>query len=357
MPIDINRKKSAWLILNLLMVITMVVIGGITRITDSGLSMTNWNLLKGILPPLNNKDWEHLFNLYKQFPEYNLKNYSMTISEFKKIFFWEYIHRIWGRLIGLTFFIPLLFFWFKGWFVRKEKRLLIILTFLGIFQGFMGWYMVESGLVDKPDVSHFRLSAHLITAFSIYSILLYYFWNLLSKGKKRINATKAVNLNTHHKNLIISLLLLFTTISAGALVSGTDAGLAYNNFPLMGSSFLPPVLTSEYSFNLTTLLNDQGFLQFLHRILATTTLLFVLYTLVNAKKDKIFVGFTNIFYLLVVTIILQYVLGVIILKLYVPILLGLMHQLGSLIVLSLIIISLCEVRGMLAQDFVPTSKD
>jgi len=198
------------------------------------------------------------------------------------------------------------------------------------------------------------LSAHLITAFSIYSVLLYYFWNLLSKGRNKIDATKLVNLNTHHKNLILSLFLLFSTISAGALVSGTDAGLSYNNFPFMGSGFLPPVLTSEYSFNLTILLNDQGFLQFLHRILATTTLLFVLYTVVNAKRDKIFVGFSNIFYLLVAGIILQYVLGVIILKLYVPMLLGLMHQLGSLFILSLIIISLCEVRGMLEQKFAPT---
>ena len=170
-----KKYKVTWLSLNLFMVTVMVVIGGITRITDSGLSMTTWNFFKGIVPPLNNEDWINLFNLYKEYPEYKLKNLGMSLTEFKKIFFWEYIHRIWGRLIGLTFFLPLIFIWLKGGFTFKEKRLIIILSCLGFFQGFMGWYMVESGLIDKPDVSHFRLSAHLLTAFFIYSLLLYFF--------------------------------------------------------------------------------------------------------------------------------------------------------------------------------------
>jgi len=354
---NVNNTKILWIAVNLFMVIAMVIIGGITRLTDSGLSMISWNLLKGVIPPLNDQDWISLFDLYKQYPEYNLKNSSMTIMEFKKIFFWEYLHRIWGRLIGLVFFLPLIVFWFKGWFNKKEIKLLILLSLLGFFQAFMGWYMVKSGLIDKPDVSHFRLSAHLLTAFFIYSVLLYYFWNLVYKTKAKEKVSKVGNLNTHQTNLILSLCLLFTTISAGALVSGTDAGLSYNNFPLMGSGFLPPALTSGDAFNLKMLLNDQGFLQFLHRILATTTLLYVLYTMAMAKKDNIFESFTNIFYLLIFAIIFQYVLGVIILKLYVPMLLGLMHQLGSLFILSLIIISLCEVRGMLGQKFAPTFKD
>ncbi len=354
---NINNTKIIWISVNIFMVIAMVIIGGITRLTDSGLSMISWNLLKGIIPPLNDQDWKNLFDLYKQYPEYNLKNSSMTIVEFKKIFFWEYLHRIWGRLIGLVFFLPFIAFWIKGWFNKKEIKLLILLSLLGFFQAFMGWYMVKSGLIEKPDVSHFRLSAHLLTAFFIYSVLLYYFWNLLYKRKVKEEVSKVENLNTHQNNLILSLFLLFTTISAGALVSGTDAGLSYNNFPLMGSGFLPPVLTSGDALNIKILLNDQGFLQFLHRILATTTLLFVLYTIAIAKKDNIFAGFINIFYLLIYAIIFQYALGVVILKLYVPMLLGLMHQLGSLFVLSLIIISLCEVRGMLGHKSVPTFKD
>ena len=178
-----KKHKVIWLSLNLFMVIVMVVIGGITRITDSGLSMTTWNFFKGIVPPLNNEDWINLFNLYKEYPEYKLKNLGMSLPEFKKIFFWEYIHRIWGRLIGLTFFLPLIFIWLKGGFTFKEKRLIIILSCLGFFQGFMGWYMVESGLIDKPDVSHFRLSAHLLTAFFIYSLLLYFFWTIISENR------------------------------------------------------------------------------------------------------------------------------------------------------------------------------
>ncbi len=354
---NVNNTKILWIAVNLFMVIAMVIIGGITRLTDSGLSMISWNLLKGVIPPLNDQDWINLFDLYKQYPEYNLKNSTMTIMEFKKIFFWEYLHRIWGRLIGLVFFLPFVVFWIKGWFDKNEIKLLTLLSSLGFFQAFMGWYMVKSGLIDKPDVSHFRLSAHLLTAFFIYSVLLYYFWNLLYKKKTQEKIVNVVNLKTHQNNFILSLFLLFTTISAGALVSGTDAGLSYNNFPLMGNGFLPPVLTSEYSFDLEMLLNDQGFLQFLHRILATTTLLYVLYTIVMAKKDNIFASFINIFYLLIFTIIFQYALGIIILKLYVPMFLGLMHQLGSLIVLSLIIISLCEVRSMLGQRFAPTFKD
>ena len=354
---NVNNTKLIWLASNIVMVIAMVIIGGITRLTDSGLSMISWNLLKGIIPPLNEQDWVNLFDLYKQYPEYNLKNSSMTIVEFKKIFFWEYLHRIWGRLLGLVFFLPLIIFWIKGRFKKKEVKLLILLSLLGFFQAFMGWYMVKSGLIDQPDVSHFRLSAHLLTAFLIYSILLYYFWNLLPRSKTKVIVSRVGNIYAHQKNLIFSLFLLFSTISAGALVSGTDAGLAYNNFPLMGTGFLPPILTSEYLFDMTMLLNDQGFLQFFHRILATTTLLYILYTVIKAIKDKLFKGSLKIFYFLILAIILQYALGVIILKLYVPMLLGLMHQIGSLLVLSLVVISLSEVRGMLGQKFAPTIKD
>ncbi|GIR25714.1 MAG: hypothetical protein CM15mP40_03220 [Alphaproteobacteria bacterium] len=233
----LENKKLAWLGTNLFMVLSMVIIGGITRLTDSGLSMTTWNLIKGVIPPLNQEEWINVFNLYKNYPEYNLKNFSMTLEEFKKIFFWEYIHRIWGRLIGFTFFIPLFYFWLKGYFNKNEKKLILLITLLGFFQAFMGWYMVESGLIDQPDVSHFRLSVHLITAFIIYSLLLYYFWNIHLGKRKAVNDVSAHKTNLHKKNFFISLLLLLTTVLAGALVSGTEAGLSYNNFPYMGDGF------------------------------------------------------------------------------------------------------------------------
>ena len=342
----IENKKLTWLGINLFMVLSMVIIGGITRLTDSGLSMTTWNLIKGVIPPLNQEEWINVFNLYKNYPEYNLKNFSMTLEEFKKIFFWEYIHRIWGRLIGLTFFIPLFYFWLKGYFNKNEKKLILIITSLGFFQAFMGWYMVESGLLDQPDVSHFRLSVHLITAFIIYSLLLYYFWNIrLSRGKV-VNNMSPCKTRLHKNNFLISLLLLFSTVLAGALVSGTEAGLSYNNFPYMGDGFLPPILTSGETTNLKSLFYDQGFLQFLHRFVATVTLLYLLHTIFKANKDHFFNNFRQLFYFLFFMIIFQYTLGIVILKLYVPILLGLMHQIGAILILSLLVISFCEAKKM-----------
>ncbi len=340
----IKINKLIWLGGNLIMIIMMVIIGGLTRLTDSGLSMTNWNLFLGIIPPTSESEWISLFDLYKQYPEYKLKNSSMTLIEFKKIFFWEYLHRIWGRIIGLTFFIPLFFLWVKGSFNRSEKKLLIILTFLGFFQAFMGWFMVKSGLVDKPDVSHFRLSAHLVTAFAIYSLLLYFFWMVFSSLKTNKNSYRIPRIKSHKQNFYISLCLLFLTISAGAWVSGTDAGLSYNNFPLMGDSFLPPILSSENDYSFDVLFYDQGFLQFSHRLFATFTLLFILHTIFRANKDNFYKEFKILFFFLLAMIIFQYTIGVLILKLYVPIPLALAHQLGSLVILSLIIISICEAK-------------
>jgi cytochrome c oxidase assembly protein subunit 15 len=339
-----KKNKLLWSGFNLLMIVIMVIIGGVTRLTDSGLSMTNWNLLLGVIPPLNEADWISLFDLYKQYPEYQIKNYSMTLNEFKKIFFWEYLHRMWGRLIGLTFFIPLIYFFIRGAFNRNEKKLFIAITLLGFFQAFMGWYMVQSGLIEQPDVSHFRLSAHLLTAFIIYSLLLYYFWMIFTDNDFNNVKTNIPRINNHKKNFYISLLLLLLTISAGAWVSGTEAGLSYNNFPYMGDGFLPPILSSENDYSVQSLFYDQGFLQFSHRLLATFTLLFILHTIFQANKDNFFLSFKTLFYFLFGTIIFQYTLGILILKLYVPTMLALVHQLGSLIILTLIVISICESK-------------
>ena len=341
---QLRITKLNWLAINIIMVLSMIIIGGITRLTDSGLSMTDWKLLGGIIPPLNEKEWIESFNKYKEFPEYKIKNFNISISEFKKIFFWEYLHRIWGRLIGFTFFLPMIYIWFKKGFNYSEKKYIIFLSFLGFFQAFMGWYMVKSGLVDKPDVSHFRLSAHLITAFTIYSMLLYFFWNLLTSQKINTKYLSRTKLKKHKLNFYFSTLFLFLTICAGAFVSGTDSGLAYNNFPLMGDNVLPPILLYDRLPETEILFNDQGFLQFLHRVLATLTLLFILHTIFKAYRDKFFNNFKILFFSLLFIILFQYSLGIIILKLYVPISLGLMHQLGSLIILSLLIISISEIN-------------
>ena len=172
-----NPYITIWLGINALMIIGMVIIGGTTRLTDSGLSMIDWHLYKGIFPPINQGDWMLLFEKYKQYPEYKLINFDIGLNDFKKIFFWEYFHRIWGRLIGIVFFIPLVYFWVTNKLSPVNKKYLPIILFLGCLQAFMGWYMVESGLVDKPDVSQYRLASHLTLAFIIYSIILFLFWN------------------------------------------------------------------------------------------------------------------------------------------------------------------------------------
>ena len=148
------KIKQTWIGINLIMIISMIIIGGITRLTDSGLSMTEWSLIGGIIPPLNQNDWMELFDKYKNTPEFLLKNFDISLAEFKKIFFWEYFHRIWGRLIGITYAIPFLIFLVKGMLDSNEKKIYTFLLFLGSFQAFMGWFMVESGLNERPDVSH-----------------------------------------------------------------------------------------------------------------------------------------------------------------------------------------------------------
>ena len=209
----------------------------------------------------------------------------------------------------------------------------------------MGWFMVESGLVNKPDVSHFRLSAHLVTAFVIYALLLNAFWNNLNKNNHRYtvkNVSKRYGKNLFY--LKLSIFMVFLTISSGAFVSGTNAGWAYNNFPYMGDNFLPPILLNEETKDFNTLFNDIGFLQFFHRLLATLSLIIISFTLIGIFKNKVLKDSYKIFTLLLLMIFLQYALGIIALKTFVPLSIGLAHQLGSLIVLTLLIISLNELK-------------
>ena len=344
------RPKIYWIFINIFMIFLMVSIGGITRLTDSGLSMTEWSLIKGIIPPLTATDWIETFNKYKLSPEFIYKNYDMTLLEFKKIFFWEYFHRIWGRLIGLTFFLPLIYFWITKRFSNFEKLFFSGLLVLGSIQAFMGWFMVESGLIENPDVSHFRLSAHLIIAFVIYSLMLFFLWTNLALARRNFcisdkNIFKLTDDKTNRLNiflLLFSILLLLVTVMSGAFVAGTKAGGAYNNFPLMGDNILPPILIHEDQSGFKELLNDLGFIQFFHRVLASTTLLLIIsvavYFLRNGASSLI-IGLSK---LLLISISVQYILGILILKYYVPISLGITHQLGSLIVISIIVVMLSE---------------
>ena len=247
---------NTWLYTTIVMVVLMILIGGITRLTDSGLSMVEWRPIWGFLPPITDEEWKRVFSLYMSSPEYIFKNQGMSIIEFKKIFFWEYFHRIWGRLIGLTYSLPLIYFWLTNKFTSSEKAFFSILLFLGASQAFMGWYMVKSGLTENPDVSHFRLSAHLFIAFLIYSMLIFYLSLKITLKKNTYISINNDSINLSNILIYTCVILIFATIVSGAFVAGTKAGWAYNNFPLMGETILPPVLLENQSNSIEFLFND-----------------------------------------------------------------------------------------------------
>ena len=273
---QIKNYISFWLSTMYWIISMMIVVGGLTRLTDSGLSITEWQLFSGFLPPLSNSDWNNYFDLYKQIPEFIEQNYLMTLQEFKVIFWWEWAHRFLGRLIGISFLLPLLFFTFKVGF--KKLLNLYIIFFLICFQGFMGWYMVSSGLVNRVDVSHFRLSAHLIIAFLILSLIL---WNYLSLKIKKNSSYKL--------SFILPFLFLFfiyCQIIIGAFVSGMDAGQIYNSWPLMGSSYFPDDNKIINIFKLSSF-SEPSLVQFMHRNLAYLILLFYFFIVFKIYKEKL----------------------------------------------------------------------
>ena len=224
-----NPAIYIWLLTITAMVLLIIVIGGLTRLTDSGLSMTDWRPILGVIPPLSLESWLVVFEMYKQTPEYKIVNKNMTLNEFKYIFWWEWFHRIFARAIGVVFLIPLIYFSFK--ISISKLYSLYLIFFLICFQGFIGWYMVSSGLVDRVDVSHFRLSIHLLIAFIILSLI---FWNYL-KLNLSYNTTNKINPLIP----LVFLTLVFTQIVIGAFVSGMDAGKIYNSWPNMGTAYFP----------------------------------------------------------------------------------------------------------------------
>ena len=323
---EINTKLkiyiSNWLLLMFFLVSAMIVVGGLTRLTDSGLSITEWEFFKGFFPPINNDSWLAYFESYKQIPEFKLQNYSMTLGEFKVIFWWEWAHRFFGRVIGLTFLIPLIFFTLK---LGVKKLLNFYLIFLLIcFQGFLGWYMVQSGLVNNIDVSHFRLSIHLLFAFIILSLI---FWNYLS----------LVNLNKRDKKIKnyipeCFLLLIFLQIIIGAFVSGMDAGKIYNTWPLMGNSYFPDDNKFISLFKLSAF-SDPSLVQYLHRNLAYLILIIFIVISYITYRNKIFYLFKAVS-ILGLIILLQIILGILTVLSGASILTASLHQFSSILLIT-----------------------
>ena len=318
----INNQLSIWLITMFWIVSIMIVVGGLTRLTDSGLSITEWQLFSGFFPPLNQNDWVLYFNLYKEIPEFKLQNFNMSMQEFKIIFWWEWAHRFLGRLIGIGFLIPLIYFSIK---IKISNLINLYFIFILIcFQGFIGWYMVSSGLVDRVDVSHFRLSVHLIIAFLILSLI---FWNYL-KIKVSNNILNKINPLLP----FFFLILIFLQIIFGAFVSGMDAGKIYNSWPLMGNTYFPNDNSLNNLFKLSAL-SEPSLVQFIHRNLAYIIGIFYLYIFYKIYKNKFYDLYKSV-NILGFFIVLQIILGIFTILYGAQIYISSMHQLSSIFLVS-----------------------
>jgi cytochrome c oxidase assembly protein subunit 15 len=326
-PDNPNRPIGIWLLTGCFLIFCMVIIGGITRLTGSGLSITEWNLLMGTIPPMSESEWQIAFDKYKQIPQFHKVNYDFNLEDFKSIFWWEYIHRLLGRIIGMVFIIPFLWFYFKGMFDRKALRKMFFLFLLGGLQGFLGWFMVKSGLTELTSVSHIRLAIHLITAFFTFGFTFYYALEVLMDGKP-------IGKVPGFKRLINLLFILVTVqIIYGAFVAGLHAGNIFNSFPLMNGSFIP-----EGMFFLQpaweNLFSNQVNVQFIHRILAyiiTVFALILFFKSRNINTNRVFKNGVNYLFF---AVIVQFTLGVFTLLTGVNISLALLHQAGAFFLFS-----------------------
>tara|TARA_B100001029_G_scaffold178628_1_gene185858 strand:+ start:894 stop:1925 length:1032 start_codon:yes stop_codon:yes gene_type:complete len=323
---EYTKFITYWLLTLLFFIALIVIVGGLTRLTDSGLSITTWDVVKGILPPMSNSQWENAFNLYKEIPQFYLLNQNMTLEEFKVIFYWEYIHRILGRILGLLFIIPLIFIYLKKILNKEYNKNLFILFLLILLQGTVGWYMVKSGLVENTTVSHYRLAIHLNLALILFSAIFWYFLNIKYKRNKFFFEFKIDNIVS--KSFIF---LIFLQITFGAFTSGLDAGKIYQTWPLMNSYFFPDDLTLSNIMN-TKILNDPSFVQFIHRKLAYLIFIYVLvmsFFIFYRKKTHMY----NSSLFLLSMIFIQVVLGVFTLLSGAYIWIASLHQISTIFLL------------------------
>ena len=320
----LNEFFLYWLFASLILVFLIIIVGGLTRLTDSGLSITEWELFKGLLPPLSENSWNEYFQEYKKIPQYKLLNSNMTIDEFKVIFYWEYFHRMLARLIGLFFFVPLIYFYFSKKIRSEYINICFLIFLLIILQGVIGWFMVQSGLVNDVDVSHFRLSIHLLFAFIILSLI---FWNYL-KTRVKINFDNTINLIFP----LSFLFLIFLQIIIGAFVSGMDAGKIYNSWPLMGSTIFPDDNVYSNLFKLSAF-SDPSLVQFIHRKLAYLIGFVYLYILFKIYKNNM-KHLYKLINIVGILILLQIVLGIFTLLYGAQILIASMHQISSIFLVT-----------------------
>lgn len=301
------------------MILLLLVIGGITRLTGSGLSIVEWKPVSGVLPPLNEAQWQEEFDHYRQFPEYLQRNAGMSLDEFKGIYFWEYVHRMAGRLAALVFFVPFAWFLLKRRLNRKELVRALLLLSLGLGQGVMGWWMVQSGLADRPYVSHYRLGAHLMIAFTLFALCVWFALDRRQPGTGRVLRPGKL------RNWLLLLIgLLLVQILWGAFVAGLNAGTIYNTFPAMNREWFP-ALFWELEPAVRNLVDNPASVQWMHRVLGTLSLLLAFLLWIGARRagpsarpDLALVLFSFIF--------IQYVSGVYTLLQHVPVSAAVFHQ-------------------------------
>ncbi len=322
-----KKQITIWLLSACVMIFLMVIIGGITRLTQSGLSMVEWHPLSGIIPPITENEWITEFEKYKKFPEYKKINLGMKINEFKFIYFWEYVHRLLGRLLGIFFIIPFTYFLIKKKLNPTLIKKLLIMFFFGSLQGLFGWYMVKSGLVDNPNVSHYRLAGHLLLAFCL---IAYIFWTALDLNRDKFE--KGSFYNKKYFNPILHWIILIITlqIAYGAFTAGLKAGYGWNTFPKMAGDWIPNGLFSIRPWYLN-FVEDNFTVQFIHRTLGWILCMLIpgfwRYTRgfdLTLQQDRAITIFMNI-------LIYQFLLGMLTLLWVVPIWLGVLHQAGALI--------------------------
>ena len=325
-----NKSVIIWLLSGCFLVFVMVVVGGITRLTNSGLSMTDWHLVTDTLPPLTEAKWQEAFDRYKQFPEYqkiNIHN-DFTLSDYQFIYFWEWFHRFIGRIIGLVFIIPFIYFLIKKKIDRATLNKCFVLLGMGALQGFFGWFMVKSGLVDNPDVSHFRLSLHLTFAFLTFAYTLWVALDLIYPDKKGAIVPL-------RKIARFALAFLLLQIIYGGFVAGLNAGLIHNHWPMMSDGqFIHDSVFIEQKTLLLNLTEGKSGVQLVHRTLAYVVVGLILYLYFKSKKYNLGTQQQKGLNALVIIVFLQFTLGVFTLLYSVPLWLGLTHQIVAFFLLT-----------------------
>lgn len=340
-PARRRRIMGAWFWLIAALTLAVLIVGGATRLTHSGLSMVEWEPILGVIPPISEADWQVAFEKYQQYPEYQKLRQGMALHEFKFIFFWEYMHRLLARTIGMVFLVPFVFFLARRWMSRPLALRSFALFALGAMQGLMGWLMVASGLVDRPSVSHYRLAAHLSLAFIIFGYAVWLARDMAAPGERPVSDSRKRQLLL--RSITVLGVLLAAQIVWGAFVAGLKAGFFANTFPLMGGRWIPATLLDLHPI-LRNFFENGATVQWLHRLLGTLLALAAIVVFARIARARVDHASRNFAAAFLALIIVQYVLGILTLIHAVPVTLGVTHQATAMIIFGVWVMWLHHTR-------------